>query len=119
MRPSPIRVNFFTYDILELILYVVLSCKISSVAFLSSDIRNLFIYLFIYQSFPSPSSRLIEESSAYEKLCLANLLELREECLREFQFRDAYISIIQRLVHIFFQELVCLIILDGISAISS
>ncbi|KAM0932911.1 putative pantothenate kinase [Dioscorea sansibarensis] len=38
----------------------------------------------------------INKSSAYEKLCLANLLELREECLREFQFRDAYISIIQR-----------------------
>ncbi|KAH7658749.1 type II pantothenate kinase protein [Dioscorea alata] len=41
-------------------------------------------------------ARLIEEPAAYGKLGLANLLELREECLREFQFRDAYISIKQR-----------------------
>lgn len=37
--------------------------------------------------------RLMEEPAAYGKLGLANLLELREECLREFQFVDAYRSI--------------------------
>jgi hypothetical protein len=42
-------------------------------------------------------SRLMEEPAAYGKFGLANLLELREECLREFQFVDAYISIKQRL----------------------
>jgi hypothetical protein len=41
--------------------------------------------------------RLMEEPAAYGKFGLANLLELREECLREFQFVDAYISIKQRL----------------------
>lgn len=40
--------------------------------------------------------RLMEEPAAYGKLGLANLLELREECLREFQFVDAYRSIKQR-----------------------
>lgn len=40
--------------------------------------------------------RLMEEPAAYGKLGLANLLELREECLREFQFTDAYRSIKQR-----------------------
>ncbi|GAY47383.1 hypothetical protein CUMW_104170 [Citrus unshiu] len=39
---------------------------------------------------------LMEEPAAYGKLGLANLLELREECLREFQFLDAYRSIKQR-----------------------
>uniref|UniRef100_A0A0A9DW20 Similar to ATPANK2 (PANTOTHENATE KINASE 2) n=1 Tax=Arundo donax TaxID=35708 RepID=A0A0A9DW20_ARUDO len=38
----------------------------------------------------------MEEPTAYGKFGLANLLELREECLREFQFVDAYISIKQR-----------------------
>ncbi|KAF8378279.1 hypothetical protein HHK36_029618 [Tetracentron sinense] len=42
------------------------------------------------------SLRLMEEPAAYGKLGLANLLELREECLREFQFGDAYRSIKQR-----------------------
>ncbi|PPR97784.1 hypothetical protein GOBAR_AA22878 [Gossypium barbadense] len=41
-------------------------------------------------------NRLMEEPAAYGKLGLANLLELREECLREFQFLDAYRSIKQR-----------------------
>lgn len=41
--------------------------------------------------------RLMEEPTAYGKFGLANLLELREECLREFQFVDAYITIKQRL----------------------
>lgn len=41
--------------------------------------------------------RLMEEPAAYGKFGLANLLELREECLREFQFVDAYVSIKQRL----------------------
>ncbi|KAK6924844.1 Damage-control phosphatase ARMT1-like, metal-binding domain [Dillenia turbinata] len=40
--------------------------------------------------------RLMEEPAAYGKFGLANLLELREECLREFQFVDAYRSIKQR-----------------------
>jgi hypothetical protein len=39
----------------------------------------------------------MEEPAAYGKFGLANLLELREECLREFQFCDAYVSIKQRL----------------------
>jgi hypothetical protein len=38
----------------------------------------------------------MEEPAAYGKLGLANLLELREECLREFHFFDAYRSIKQR-----------------------
>ncbi|XP_073148626.1 pantothenate kinase 2 isoform X1 [Henckelia pumila] len=41
-------------------------------------------------------SRLMEEPAAYGKLGLANLLELREECLREFHFIDVYRSIKQR-----------------------
>lgn len=40
----------------------------------------------------------MEEPAAYGKLGLAKLLELREECLREFQFMDAYITIKERLV---------------------
>lgn len=43
-----------------------------------------------------PQNRLMEEPAAYGKLGLANLLELREECLREFHFVDAYRSIKQR-----------------------
>lgn len=42
----------------------------------------------------------MEEPAAYGKFGLANLLELREECLREFQFVDAYITIKQRLAFI-------------------
>ncbi|KZV52141.1 pantothenate kinase 2 [Dorcoceras hygrometricum] len=38
----------------------------------------------------------MEEPAAYGKLGLANLLELREECLREFHFIDVYRSIKQR-----------------------
>jgi len=38
----------------------------------------------------------MEEPAAYGKLGLARLLEMREECLREFHFFDAYISIKQR-----------------------
>ena len=49
--------------------------------------------------------RLTEEPAAYGKFGLANLLELREECLREFQFFDAYVSIKQRLVHNLFTVL--------------
>ncbi|KAG9133636.1 hypothetical protein Leryth_024106 [Lithospermum erythrorhizon] len=41
-------------------------------------------------------ARLIEEPAAYGKFGLANLLELREDCLREFHFSDAYRSIKQR-----------------------
>ncbi|CAL5387052.1 unnamed protein product [Camellia sinensis] len=39
---------------------------------------------------------LMEDPAAYGKLGLANLLELREDCLREFYFADAYRSIKQR-----------------------
>ncbi|KAI8013786.1 Pantothenate kinase 2 [Camellia lanceoleosa] len=39
---------------------------------------------------------LMEEPAAYGKLGLANLLGLREECLREFYFVDVYRSIKQR-----------------------
>ncbi|KAL5544195.1 hypothetical protein UlMin_007979 [Ulmus minor] len=47
-------------------------------------------------AFSAHLARLMEEPAAYGKLGLANLLELREECLREFQFVDAYKSIKQR-----------------------
>lgn len=42
------------------------------------------------------TSRLREEPAAYGKLGLANLLEMREECLREFHFQDVYLAIKQR-----------------------
>lgn len=48
------------------------------------------------RAFSAHLARLMEEPAAYGKFGLANLLELREECLREFQFRDAYITIKQR-----------------------
>ncbi|OAY81960.1 Pantothenate kinase 2, partial [Ananas comosus] len=48
------------------------------------------------RAFSAHLARLMEEPAAYGKLGLANLLELREECLREFQFVDAYITIKQR-----------------------
>lgn len=38
----------------------------------------------------------MEEPASYGKFGLANLFELREECLREFQFMDAYKTIKQR-----------------------
>jgi len=38
----------------------------------------------------------MEEPSAYGKLGLANLLEMREEWLREYQFVNAYRSLKQR-----------------------
>ncbi|XP_010243061.1 PREDICTED: pantothenate kinase 2 isoform X1 [Nelumbo nucifera] len=48
------------------------------------------------RAFSAHLRRLMEEPAAYGKLGLANLLELREECLREFHFVDAYRSIKQR-----------------------
>ncbi|MED6106004.1 Pantothenate kinase 2, mitochondrial [Stylosanthes scabra] len=48
------------------------------------------------RAFSAHLARLMEEPAAYGKLGLAKLLEMREECLREFQFVDAYISIKQR-----------------------
>ncbi|KAF7124442.1 hypothetical protein RHSIM_Rhsim12G0164700 [Rhododendron simsii] len=48
------------------------------------------------RAFSAHLARLMEDPAAYGKLGLANLLELREECLREFQFVDAYRSIKQR-----------------------
>lgn len=48
------------------------------------------------RAFSAHLARLMEEPAAYGKLGLANLLELREECLREFHFTDAYITIKQR-----------------------
>lgn len=47
-------------------------------------------------AFSAHLARLMEEPAAYGKLGLANLLELREECLREFQFLDVYRTIKQR-----------------------
>lgn len=47
-------------------------------------------------AFRAHLARLMEEPAAYGKLGLANLLELREECLREFHFSDAYKTIKQR-----------------------
>jgi type II pantothenate kinase len=48
------------------------------------------------RAFRAHLARLKEEPAAYGKLGLANLLELREECLREFHFSDAYKTIKQR-----------------------
>ncbi|KAI7754072.1 hypothetical protein M8C21_009587 [Ambrosia artemisiifolia] len=48
------------------------------------------------RAFSAHLARLIEEPAAYGKLGLANLLELREECLREFNFFDAYSTIKER-----------------------
>ncbi|KAL4584933.1 hypothetical protein LXL04_009544 [Taraxacum kok-saghyz] len=48
------------------------------------------------RAFSAHLARLMEEPAAYGKLGLANLLELREECLREFNFFDAYSTIKQR-----------------------
>ncbi|KAL2321835.1 hypothetical protein Fmac_026214 [Flemingia macrophylla] len=48
------------------------------------------------RAFSAHLARLMEEPAAYGKLDLAKLLEMREECLREFHFVDAYISIKQR-----------------------
>ncbi|KAJ4752782.1 hypothetical protein LUZ62_045483 [Rhynchospora pubera] len=48
------------------------------------------------RAFSAHLARLMEEPAAYGKFGLADLLELREECLREFQFGDAYITIKQR-----------------------
>ncbi|MED6149845.1 Pantothenate kinase 2, mitochondrial [Stylosanthes scabra] len=48
------------------------------------------------RAFSAHLARLMEEPAAYGKLGLAKLLEMREECLREFQFVDAYIRIKQR-----------------------
>ncbi|KAJ7567107.1 hypothetical protein O6H91_02G132200 [Diphasiastrum complanatum] len=48
------------------------------------------------RAFRAHLARLREEPAAYGKLGLANLLELREECLREFHFKDAYLAIKQR-----------------------
>ncbi|KAJ9568093.1 hypothetical protein OSB04_004059 [Centaurea solstitialis] len=48
------------------------------------------------RAFSAHLARLMEEPAAYGKLGLANLLELREECLREFNFSDAYSTIKQR-----------------------
>lgn len=47
-------------------------------------------------AFRAHLARLMVEPAAYGKLGLANLLELREECLREFHFSDAYKTIKQR-----------------------
>ncbi|XP_061366808.1 pantothenate kinase 2 [Gastrolobium bilobum] len=47
-------------------------------------------------AFSAHLARLKEEPAAYGKLGLAKLLEMREECLREFHFADAYKSIKQR-----------------------
>ncbi|KAJ1418262.1 hypothetical protein SESBI_16008 [Sesbania bispinosa] len=47
-------------------------------------------------AFSAHLSRLMEEPAAYAKSGLASLLELREECLREFQFVDTYRSIKKR-----------------------
>ncbi|KAI4336147.1 hypothetical protein L6164_014712 [Bauhinia variegata] len=48
------------------------------------------------RAFSAHLARLMQEPAAYGKLGLANLLEMREECLREFLFVDAYRSIKQR-----------------------
>ncbi|CAI5996365.1 unnamed protein product [Closterium sp. NIES-64] len=45
---------------------------------------------------PTFPHRLREEPAAYGRLGLATLLEMREECLREFHFFDAYRAVKQR-----------------------
>lgn len=40
--------------------------------------------------------RLRAEPAAYGQLGLANLLDMREDCLREFNFRDAYRTVKER-----------------------
>ncbi|CAN6446298.1 unnamed protein product [Victoria cruziana] len=47
-------------------------------------------------AFSAHLARLREEPAAYGKFSLAKLLELREECLREFHFRDVYQAVKQR-----------------------
>lgn len=56
------------------------------------------LYFYTSRSARLSISRLMEEPTAYEKLRLTNLLELREDCSRELQFVDAYRSIKQRSV---------------------
>ena len=48
------------------------------------------------RAFRAHLARLMEEQVAYGKLGLSNLLELREECLREFHFSDACKAIKER-----------------------
>ncbi|KAH9564934.1 hypothetical protein CY35_04G050200 [Sphagnum magellanicum] len=48
------------------------------------------------RAFKAHLARLREEPAAYGKLGLANLLEMREECLREFHFHDVYMAIKER-----------------------
>ncbi|XP_024385144.1 pantothenate kinase 2 isoform X2 [Physcomitrium patens] len=48
------------------------------------------------RAFKAHLARLREEPAAYGQLGLANLLEMREECLREFHFQDVYLAIKQR-----------------------
>ncbi|BFI31343.1 type II pantothenate kinase [Marchantia polymorpha subsp. ruderalis] len=48
------------------------------------------------QAFRAHLARLSEEPAAYGKLGLANIFEMREECLREFHFTDAYRAIKER-----------------------
>ncbi|QHN97195.1 Superoxide dismutase [Cu-Zn] [Arachis hypogaea] len=48
------------------------------------------------RAFSAHLAWLMKEPAAHGKLGRANLLEMREECLREFQFVDAYRSIKQR-----------------------
>ncbi|GJP44935.1 hypothetical protein CLOM_g4333 [Closterium sp. NIES-68] len=47
-------------------------------------------------AFRAHLTRLREEPAAYGRLGLATLLEMREECLREFHFFDAYRAVKQR-----------------------
>ncbi|KAJ6875507.1 pantothenate kinase 2-like [Populus alba x Populus x berolinensis] len=68
------------------------------------------------RAFSAHLARLMEEPAAYGKLGLANLLELREECLREFQFVDVYRSIKQRENEASLAETRLLTLIEGVLA---
>ena len=74
--------------------FFLLFCFVVQIGYLSWN----YFYVIHFSLFTNsnPLYRLMEEPAAYGKLGLANLLELREECLREFQFVDVYRSIKQR-----------------------
>ena len=80
-------------------------CFVVQIGYLSWHYFYIMKVFFFCSPISNPLCRLMEEPAAYGKLGLANLLELREECLREFQFVDVYRSIKQRLTTFFLKNL--------------
>lgn len=70
--------------------------NLSNRTFIVKPLKKILLWSFCLLLTIYFGCRLMEDPAAYGKLGLANLLELREECLREFQFVDAYRSIKQR-----------------------